>query len=442
MADTQEVTVVYAETRTVEFFNDEKTGTIEVHKRTEGDLNLEGIKFILTGTSDSGREIEMFAITDKGGKATFENVPIGTYAITEDGETTPTAYLVADKVDATVIYAETTTVEVFNDEKTGSIEVHKRTEGDLNLEGIEFTLAGTSDSGREISMTAKTDAEGKVTFENIPIGTYTITENGETTPTAYLTAEPTEVIVTYAETNIVEIFNDEKTGTIEVHKRTEGDLNLEGIKFILTGISDSGREIEMFAITDKDGKATFENVPIGTYAITEDGETTPTAYLVADKVDATVTYAETTTVEVFNDEKTGSIKVKKRTEGMTDIAGIEFILEGTSDSGRTIRMTAITDENGVAVFENVPIGTYIITENGDTVPTGYLVADEQSVTVYNAKEAEVIFVNEKEKQPQIIVPNRPNVLTGDNREVGAIASAGLLIPLFAVLSIRRKKEEK
>ncbi len=421
--------------------DDVTRGNIEVHKRTEGDLNVEGIEFILSGISDTGLEVSVTAKTDADGVAVFELIPTGTYTITENEETVPYAYLVADEKEVTVSYAETSIQEFFNDEKTGTIEVHKRTEGDLNLEGIEFTLAGTSDSGREISLTAATDADGKVVFENVPIGTYTITENGETTPTAYLVAEPTDVTVTYAETTIKEIYNDEKTGSIEVHKTTEGNLNVEGIEFILSGISDSGREISLTATTDENGKAVFENVPIGTYTITENGETTPTAYLVADKQEVTVTYAETSEVNVHNDEKTGSIKVQKRTEDMTNIEGIEFILEGTSDSGRKIRMTATTDKNGVATFENVPVGTYTITENGDTVPTGYLVADKQSVTVYESKESSVTFENKKKETPKLVTPNRPNAVTGSDVAT-SIAFAGLLIPIFAVAAIRRKKEDK
>ena len=42
-----------------------------------------------------------------------------------------------------------------------------------------------------------------------------------------------------------------------------------------------------------------------------------------------------------------------------------------------INVPAVTDKDGVAVFENVPIGTYTITEDGSTVPYGYLVADEK-----------------------------------------------------------------
>ena len=443
VADDKDVTVSYAETSNVEIYNAEKTGIVEVQKRTEGDLNLEGIDFILTGTSDSGRAIELTATTGADGKATFENVPIGTYTISEDGETTPTAYLVAEPTEVTVTYAETTTIEIANVEKTGTIEIDKSTKGDKNIKGIEFILEGTSDSGREIKMTAKTDKNGKATFENVPVGTYTITENGKTVPKAYLTAEPTEVTVIFAETSTVKITNVEKTGTIEVNKSTEVNKNINGIEFILEGTSDSGREIKMTAKTDKDGKATFENVPVGTYTITENGKTVPKAYLVAEPTEVTVKYSKTTTVKVYNAEKTGTIKVQKKTEDMKDVSGIEFILEGTSDSGRTIKMTATTDKNGKATFENVPVGTYTITENGETVPTGYLVADEQEVTVKYSEQTDVTFINKPEEHKKVtttVVTGNPK--TDNESGTGTLAFMGMLLPIFAVFMAKKTKKEE
>ena len=385
----------------ISMVDSEEVGSVKVQKHTEGDLNIEGITFILTGTSETGREITLRAATDNTGVAFFENVPVGTYVVSEDPDSVMIAYLIADEQNVTVTADTQSDVEFYNSEKTGSIHITKRTESGYNVEGINFVLTGTSDSGREIKIEAVTDKNGDAFFENIPIGTYEITEDGKTVPTAYLVAEPQEVSVLYAETVDTTFFNEEKTGSIHIQKRTEGDLNVEGIKFILSGTSDSGREIKIEAVTDKNGDAFFENIPIGTYEITEDGKTVPTAYLVAEPAQVTVTDAQTIDTTIFNNEKTGSIKVQKKTEGMTDISGIKFILSGTSDSGREIRIEAITDENGVATFKDIPIGTYEITEDGSSVPTGYLVADAQKVTVVNAETKDVTFVNEKKpEQPQ------------------------------------------
>ena len=413
-ADEQNVEVFYAETSNVEFFNAEKEGTIELHKRTEGDLNVSNIKFTLSGTSDSGREITREAVTDENGKATFTKLPIGTYVITEDNTTTPYAYLTAEPQSVEVFYAKTSDVVFFNDEMKGTIEVHKRTEEYKNVEGIKFILTGTSDSGREITREAVTDENGKAEFTEIPIGTYTITEDEETTPYAYLTAEPKNVEVFYAETSNIEFFNDEMNGTIEVHKRTEEDKNIEGIKFILTGTSDSGREITREAVTDENGKAEFSEIPIGTYVISEDAETTPYAYLTAEPKNVEVFYAETSNIEFFNDEKTGSIEIKKHTEGDKNIEGIKFILSGTSDSGREITREAVTDKDGKATFTDIPVGTYVISEDGSTVPTGYLVAEQQSVEVFYAETSDVTFENDTTK-----VKFSKKSITGDDELEGA-----------------------
>ena len=394
----------------IEMFDKEETGSVKVYKHTEGDLNIEGIKFILSGTTNTGRDVEYTATTDKNGVAVFNNIPVGTYVVNEDTDSVMIAYLIADEQNVTVTADTESEISFYNNEKTGTIHVQKRTEGGYNVEGIKFVLSGTSDSGRYIELEAITDKNGDAYFENVPIGTYTITEDGSTVPAAYLVAEPTEVTVLYAETVDTTVFNNEKTGSIHVEKHTEGGYNVSGIKFVLSGTSDSGREISIEAITDANGDAVFENVPIGTYTITEDGSTVPAAYLVAEPTEVTVLYAETVDTTVFNNEKTGSIKVQKRTEGMTDISGIKFILKGTSDSGRYIELTAITDENGVATFTNVPIGTYEIYEDGSTVPAGYLVADAQTVTVYDAQTKDVTFVNEK--KPETPTPEQPSTPAG------------------------------
>ena len=102
--------------------------------------------------------------------------------------------------------------------------------------------------------------------------------------------------------------------------------------------------------------------------------------MTADPENVTVQYAQTTNIEISNAEKTGSIKVTKATRKMQDYEH-NFILHGTSDSGRDILIEATTDENGIATFNAIPIGTYTVTEKGSSVPYGYLVADDREVTV-------------------------------------------------------------
>ena len=428
---TEEGVSVYAE-----MTNSLKEGSIKVTKSTTGNLNVKDIGFIVKGISDTNSDIERELFTDENGEALFENLPIGKYTVTEDGSTVPAAYLVANEQTVTVEYNTTAEVKVTNEEKTGSIKVQKRTEGQKNVEGITFYLKGTSDSGREINIPATTNKDGIAVFENVPVGTYSIIEDEETVPYGYLVADEKEVTVIYSETVDAEIINNEQTGTIKVHKRTEGDLNISGITFYLKGTSDTGREINIPAETDKDGIAKFENVPIGTYKVIEDEETVPYGYLVADEKEVKVEYAQTIDATILNNEQTGSIKVHKKTADMTNVEGIRFILSGVSDTGREINIPAITDKDGLARFENVPIGTYTITEDGSTVPYGYLVADSKQVTVTYAQTIDTDMVNEK-------APDTPNTGVTDNDSDGrtALGSVAIILAGAAFFMFSKKKKD-
>lgn len=419
-----------------EMTNKKKSGSIKVTKTTTGNLNIEGIKFFATGISDTNKDMKFEADTDENGVAMFDNIIIGKYVITEDGSTVPTAYLVADSKQVTVEYNETAEVAFENIEKTGEIKVTKSTVGNLNIKGITFNLRGTSDSGRDIDIPATTDDNGVAIFSEIPIGTYTIYEDEKTVPTAYLVADPQNVTVTYAETKEVSIENKEKSGSIVVHKTTEGQKNIEGIKFYIRGTSDTGREIDIPAVTDENGIAKFENVPIGTYKVIEDEKTVPYGYLVAAEKEVTVTYAETVDTDILNAEQTGSIQVHKKTADMTNVEGIRFILSGVSDTGREIRIETVTDKDGLAKFEGVPIGTYTITEDGSTVPYGYLVADSKQVTVTYAQTIDTDMFNEK-------VPDTPNTGVSDNVD-GRTVLGGVAVILAgaAIVMFSRKRKER
>ncbi|MFR1187030.1 MAG: SpaA isopeptide-forming pilin-related protein [Ruminococcus sp.] len=418
-----------------EMTNKKKSGSIKVTKTTTGNLNIEGIKFFATGISDTNKDLKFEATTNENGVAMFDKLVIGKYVITEDGSTVPAAYLTADEQEVTVEYNETAEVAFENIEKTGSIVVHKTTEGQRNIEGIKFYLRGTSDTGREIDIPTVTDKDGIAVFENVPIGTYSIIEDEETVPYGYLVADEKEVTVIYAETVDAEIINNEQTGTIKVHKRTEGDLNISGITFYLKGTSDSGREINIPATTDKDGVAVFENVPVGTYMVIEDEKTVPYGYLVAAEKEVTVTYAETVDTDILNEEQTGTIQIHKKTADMSNVEGIRFILSGISDTGREINIPAITDKDGLAKFEGVPVGTYTITEDGSTVPYGYLVADSKQVTVAYAQTVDTDMVNEK-------APDTPNTGVTDNDTDGrtALCSVAIILAGAAFFMFSRKKK--
>ena len=416
----------------VDFDNEQNTIPFEITKTdiSTGELIPDCTFEIL----NENNEQVITGTTDENGIAHFQ-LAIGKYFYREisapdiyEIDDTPYQFEITENDD--IVKAEMT-----NKKKSGSIKVTKTTTGNLNIEGIKFFATGISDTNKDLKFEATTNENGVAMFDKLVIGKYTVTEDGSTVPAAYLTADEQEVTVEYNETAEVAFENIEKTGSIVVHKTTEGQRNIEGIKFYLRGTSDTGREIDIPTVTDKDGIAKFENIPIGTYMVIEDEETVPYGYLVADEKEVKVEYAQTIDATILNNEQTGSIKVHKKTADMTNVEGIRFILSGVSDTGREINIPAITDKDGLARFENVPIGTYTITEDGSTVPYGYLVADSKQVTVTYAQTIDTDMVNEK-------APDTPNTGVTDNDSDGrtALGSVAIILAGAAFFMFSRKKK--
>lgn len=102
-----------------------------------------------------------------------------------------------------------------------------------------------------------------------------------------------------------------------------------------------------------------------------------------------VSSGESAVYTVVNNAVTGRARVIKTSED-NNVEGFEFILEGEADIGRQIRIESQSDENGIADFGDVPVGTYTITEKP---VSGYVVQNAKTVTVTANEIAEVSFYN-------------------------------------------------
>lgn len=446
-------------TKTVTFENQPKTGSIKIRKYDAiNNFPIKDIKFDIKETG-STRVIATIT-TDENGIATYDNLDLGklksdgtfekTYVVTEQEDD---VYMTLDssgtKINSyNVVFTKNTmtySLDVPNRLQTVDLTVHKTDDSNNPIEGISFEIypiddviirGNTVQKANTLLGTITTDKNGyaKNTY------TYKI-EDVEFTKTIYLYPnhkyklvevenskyEPIDPITfevtsdkndTLTVPYSIDVVNTEKGGNVVVHKSTEGMKNISGIKMILSGTSNDNTKVELSAITDKNGIARFDKVPDGTYTITEDKSTVPSAYLCADPKTITVTYNETTNVNFFNDEKEGSIDLQKRTKDMTNVDGIRFVLSGTSDSGRTINIEAVTDINGKAEFKNIPVGNYIITEDKDTVPSGYITASPRSVEVFYNKTTNMTFINDETS----VIINKKSASTDKN-----IAGAKLVI---------------
>ena len=398
----------------VSFTNSLKTGIVNVTKSIPAGSNasLEGFTFRLSGTSDAGTNVNVTATTDSEGKATFTDVPYGTYDIKEElTEAQALVWKGKDKEQVTVsATASTVPYTLENEPLTGAVNVTKTLpEGaTVSLEGFTFRLSGTSYTGMSVNVTATTDSEGKATFSDVPYGTYDIKEElTEAQAKIWKGKEKEQVTVSSTATTVpYTLENEPLTGTVNVTKTLPAGatVSLEGFTFRLSGTSDIGMSVNMTATTDSEGKATFTDVPYGTYDIKEElTEAQAKIWKGKDKEQVTVSCtAETVLYSLENEPLIGTVNVTKTLpEGATaSPEGFTFRLSGTSDIAMNVNMTATTNSEGKAIFTDVPYGTYDIQEE----------LTEAQALVWKGKDKEPVTVSSTATTVPYTLENEP--LTG------------------------------
>lgn len=140
----------------------------------------------------------------------------------------------------------------------------------------------------------------------------------------------------------------------------------------------SGNGIDQDIRTLPDGTFLFENMQPGIYEVTE---LTDNKYEPQTTKRVTVVSGQTATVTFDNVLKRGDLTVSKTAEDGF-VEDKTFHLYGTSWSGLPVDEYAVTDERGVATFEDVLISggqTYTLEEVG--TEDKYVIPDPQQVTI-------------------------------------------------------------
>ena len=221
----------------------------------------------------------------------------------------------------------------------GSCQIVKTSE-DGKVDGINFTITGNG-----INQTVTTANGGKFQIDNLMPGIYTVTEQ------AYDKYEPQEthrVTVVAGQVAKVNFNNKLKRGDLQVVKSSEDNL-VEGVKFHLFGTSLSGDAVDQYAVTDKDGVATFKDVLIsGSEPYTLEEVDTAIRYVVPKNQTAPVKWKEVTTrnfnniLKKFTATVTKSDAEKGEAQGNAKLSGAVYGIY----KGETLVDKYVTDENG------------------------------------------------------------------------------------------------
>ena len=303
----------------------------------------------------------------------------------------PTGY----SIDPTVYTIKAGKNKVTEDFKTGTIKINKTAEDGI-ISGREFKIT-YSYNGKSLSETAKTNANGIATFDDLRVYdmstgkaiTYTVSEIN--VDTRYEVPKAQNVTLTSGDVDLtvnVKFNNQLKTGSIKINKQSEDNQN-DDREFTITG---NGKTYTIK--TGLDGVAILSDIPVYNsrnekivYTISE--KNVPVRYVVPADQTATLTADATTTKTFKNILKKFTVEVTKQDSETTSAQGdgtLAGAVYGLYKDGE-LADTYTTDENGYFKTKEYVCGNYTVQEISPS--EGYLL-DE---TVYSVgAEAENYFI--------------------------------------------------
>ena len=298
--------------------------------------------------------------TGADGKAVFKDLPQGKYSYQEISA--PSGYVVDNtKYQITITAtALNITQKRTNTPAKASIEIVKvDADNKAPLQGAGFRLYDTS--GKQVAE-GYTDANGKLTFSNLRLGSYTYKEFKA--PDGYVLDTTAYSAVLNKNGQVLKVTRENTPikGSIEVLKvDAETKQPLAGVVYRL--FDADGNKIAD-GTTDVTGKVTFSGLRLGKYVYQEIN--TVDGYVLDEtKYDFSLTTANLNIkVTRENAPAKGSITVRKVDVTGSPLAGAELMLETSADGKTWSEVGKITtDKAGIAKWSDLKIGVqYRVTE--------------------------------------------------------------------------------
>lgn len=378
--------------------NQLKKYTLKLTKKGDDGKPLQGVEFTLSGNGID----PMTAESGKDGVVTFTGLAFGEYTITESK--TPEGYIPAKEIsveikgnenpltiqleDVVNRHTKLTVTKFAEDEKTalpGAEFIIRNGKGQyVTADGINFVSFTDKDKATKLT----TGSDGTFALEYLPLGEYVLEE--VKAPDGYLTISDPKKFTIKNESTAVSVGNTRIKADLKIIKTDENGKLLEGIKFTLknsaggfvtasgsggrytyTDLADIGTEF----ITDERGEILISGLLWGTYYLNETNAPKGIVGIKDQivKVDAE-NHNKTIELKLENRSEKGNIEFKKTDGAGKGLAGAVFKLKLVEESGTAYstvkQMYAISDDEGLVSFENVPYGVYELTEV--IAPEGYV----------------------------------------------------------------------
>ncbi|MBR5949580.1 MAG: hypothetical protein IKZ82_13195 [Clostridia bacterium] len=271
------------------------------------------------------------------------------------------------------------------------------------------------------------------------------------TQSVFLCASSTQVVASASVT-----VNTEALGGLKIIKKGDNGALLAGVKF---GVYSNNACTQLIAeiTTNASGVAVLENIAPGIVYVKELSTVHP--YILNSTVyTAEIPLNDVIEIEVINESAKGRIRIEKTAESMSAVhtsdsvwgtlhtpvftevglAGCRFVIK---DKSGNIVDTLTTDENGIAISNLLPLGTYTVVEV--EAPDGYVIdAAPHTVTLsYQDQVTPVVSatvrVNNERRRAMLKLKKQSETYDPETHEFRPIAGAGFTFGLYTAEKIGR-----
>ena len=367
--------------------NTPEKGGLQITKTDDSGNPLSGVGFTLY---DASKRTISTKTTDSSGVVSFSDLAPGNYYYAETsalpGYVPDTTQYAVSITTSSLLVQKTVTNERIPSK--GSLKLVKTDENGTPIASTGFQLLD-SDGNRITS--GGTDSSGVLVFSDLPLGNYFYQE---TFAVPGYALDDTKYPISITEDGQVitkTIVNYKSAGTIKILKTdSETGQPLQGAEFTI--LDEHMREVTK-GTTDESGVVVFAGLPLGPYYCQE--SQVPPGYFPEGGIELVYLdgNGKVVTLSYTNKPARGSIKLTKKNSDGELLSGVVFTLY---DADKNELTTGTTDENGVVVFDNLPIGDYWYAETSELpgyVPNHNLMAarvgfhtavDEHTFTNYKA----------------------------------------------------------
>ena len=369
-------------TNTLTFVN-HPVAKLEIVK-TSTDGKVAGISFkVEVQNSKKWTELGTY-VSDANGKILVEDLEVGKkLRITE---IVPENYICTSANPQTITLVKGMNSVSFTNKPIVTLELLK-TSDDGRVDGIEFTLEQKLGGDYSVIGTYVTDADGKITVEDLAEGT--VNRLTETVPEGYIGETPVQEFTAKLGTNAVSFTNRLIRGNlriVKVDKATQTPLEGAGYR-----VFNADGEVVAEGYTDENGEVSFENLAYGEYTYQE--FVAPEGFMLDETVYSFSIIQDGMEIakEHNNQPKEGSITIYKVDEAGRPLPDVTFLLEFSVDGGKTwspIQYREETDDvrAGCCTSEGLDQGSLVTGEDGYAVFTGLCIDTQLGEVLYRVTE--------------------------------------------------------